>query len=111
MKHFFVYISIIFLSVNASYAQSLNETNIGAIKKQVEAKAKTFCKYVVAIGTSPGQKGAVADDVKLDMIRNQVPGLFYEYYEAPHPFSHFVQSLLEPFCNKDRFQTYTDLIS
>jgi len=79
------FVSVIFLllSVNVSFAQTLNDTNIKAINKQVEAKAKTFCKYVVSVGTSPGQKGAVADDVKLDIIRNQVPGLFYEYSEAP----------------------------
>lgn len=82
MKNF-AFIFFFFLSINSSDAQTLNDANIDAIKKQVEAKAKTFCKYVVAVGTSPGQKGAVSEEVKNDIVRNQVPGLFYEYYEAP----------------------------
>lgn len=75
----FVVLSLLFISI--SYAQTaFNET---AISKQVASKAKTFCQYVVNVGTTPGQVGAVSDAAKNDIIRNRVPGLFWDYYEAP----------------------------
>lgn len=85
MKKVVILITLSVLGVYISFAQSINNANIDAIKikKQVEVKAKTFCKYVVAVGTTVGQAGAVADDAKTDIIRNRVPGLFWDYYEAP----------------------------
>lgn len=61
----------------------INSTNIIAIIKQVNIRAKTFCDYVVAVGTSIGQPGSVSNAQKNDIIRNRVPGLFWDYYEAP----------------------------
>lgn len=83
MKKVVIIITLSVLGVCISFAQSINNANIDAIKKQVENKAKTFCKYVVAVGTTAGQAGAVADDTKTDIIRNRVPGLFWDFYEAP----------------------------
>ena len=83
MKKFVILLAISIWGVCTSSAQSINATNINAIKKQVENKAKTFCNYVVAVGTTAGQTGAVTDEAKTDIIRNRVPGLFWDYYEAP----------------------------
>ena len=81
MKKILSFVVLSLLSICITYAQAVfNET---AISKQVASKAKTFCQYVVNVGTTPGQTGAVSDAVKNDIIRNRVPGLFWDYYEAP----------------------------
>ena len=83
MKRIVLFIVASVLCICMSNAQTLNSTNINAYKVQVENKVKTFCKYVAQVGTSAGQAGAVTDDTKTDIIRNRVPGLFLDYYEAP----------------------------
>lgn len=81
MKKTFFLFSFLVISFIMSYAQS--SENINAIKRQIENKAKVFCNYVVAVGTTAGQSGAVSMAVKNDIINNHVPGLFWDYYEAP----------------------------
>lgn len=76
-------IFLLVMSLSATNAQSLDTTKIDAIGKAVSRLAKTFCSYVVAVGTTPGQVGAVSDDQKDEIIRNRIPGLFWDYYEAP----------------------------
>lgn len=81
MKKILSFVVLSLLSISISYAQAIfNET---AISKQVASKANTFCQYVVNVGTTPGQVGAVSYAKKNDIIRNRVPGLFWNYYEAP----------------------------
>lgn len=83
MKKYVTLIALSVLGVSISFAQSINNINIEAIEKQIESKAMTFCKYVVAVGTTAGQVGAVSDEAKTDIIKNRVPGLFWDYEEAP----------------------------
>lgn len=68
---------------NVVQAQGINEANVNSIIRQVNNRAKTFCEYVVAVGTTQGQPGYVSDRQKDDIIRNRVPGMFWDYYEAP----------------------------
>ena len=74
-------LSIIIIMSISSYiqAQDINSYHLEAINSQVAAKARLFCKYVVAVGSSAGQKGAVPEAQKLDITRNRVPRLFYNY--------------------------------
>ncbi len=83
MKKLLTTIASYLLAINFVYAQSLDGTNMDAVEKAVARLAKTFCGYVVAVGTTPGQTGAVSNDRKNEIIRNSVPGLFWDYYEAP----------------------------
>lgn len=76
-------ICLLVISYSTANAQSLDGANMVTIEKAVARLAKTFCSYVVAVGTSPGQVGAVSDERKLEIIKNSVPSLFWEYYEAP----------------------------
>jgi len=78
-----VSICLLVISFSTANAQSLDGANMDTIGKAVARLAKTFCSYVVAVGTSPGQVGAVSDDQKNEIIRNRIPGLFWDYYEAP----------------------------
>lgn len=83
LKRYLASICLLAISFNATNAQSLEGTNMDAIEKAVACLAKTFCGYVVAVGTTPGQVGAVSDDRKVEIIRDCVPSLFWDYYEAP----------------------------
>lgn len=83
MKKLLTIIASYLFVINVVHAQSLDGTNINAVEKAVARLAKTFCGYVVAVGTTPGQVGAVSDDRKKDIIKKSVPGLFWDYYEAP----------------------------
>lgn len=82
MKTGLIFLSVI-CTANIMLAQGINEANVNTIISQVNSRAKTFCEYVVAVGTTPGQPGAVSESQKSDIIRNRVPGLFWDYYEAP----------------------------
>ncbi len=83
MKKLITTIAFYLFAINLIYAQSLDGTDMDAVEKAVARLAKTFCNYVVAVGTTPGQAGAVSNERKNEIIRNSVPGLFWDYYEAP----------------------------
>lgn len=81
MKKILTTIASYLLAINFVYAQSLDGTNMDAVEKAVARLAKHFCGYVVAVGTTPGQTGAVSNARKNDIISNCVPGLFFNYNE------------------------------
>lgn len=83
IKRNFTSILLLVVSFNVTNAQSLDGTNRDDIEKAVTCLAKTFCGYVVAVGTTPGQTGSVSDDKKVEIIRDSVPSLFWDYFEAP----------------------------
>lgn len=83
MKKLLATIAAYMLAINFVYAQSLDGTNMDAVEKAVARLAKTFCGYVVAVGTTPGQTGAVPNERKNEIIRNSVPGLFWCYDDVP----------------------------
>ena len=83
MKKLLTIIASYLFAINVVHAQSLDGTNMNAVEKAVARLAKTFCGYVVAVGTTPGQAGAVSDDRKKEIMKKSVPGLFWDYYEAP----------------------------
>lgn len=53
--------------------------DVTAFETAIKAKANTLCEYIVAVGTSTGQSGSVSDIKKNNIIRNDVPRLFYNY--------------------------------
>ena len=59
--------------------QDISNCSLDAINSQVAAKARLFCKYVVAVGSSAGQEGDAGEAQKGDIIRNRVPRLFWDY--------------------------------
>ncbi len=63
-------------------AQSVND-NADVFTSEIGRKARLFCKYVIAVGTTPGKKGSVPDAEKNKIIFNRVPGLFWNYFEGP----------------------------
>lgn len=79
MKKIITIVASYLLAINFVYAHSLDGTNMDAVEKAVARLAKTFCGYVVAVGTTPGQAGAVSNEIKNDIINNRVPGLFLDY--------------------------------
>ena len=80
MKKLLYFIAFM-LVVTAINAQELKINDIHAINSALAAQSRLFCKYVVAVGSSSGQKGAANDVQKNDIIRNRVPRLFWNYNE------------------------------
>lgn len=71
-------IMLLMMISGVAHAQDINN-DIQAINAQVQALARLFCKYVVAVGSTPGQPGAVSDAQKAAIINDKVPRLFYQY--------------------------------
>ena len=51
--------------------QDISNNSLDAINSQVAAKARLFCKYVTHVWASAGEKGAVCESQKGDIIRNR----------------------------------------
>ena len=78
-KNYFI-ILCMFIA-HQSFAQGT--IDVTAFEKQISAKAKTLCKYIVAVGTTTGQPGSVGHAEKEIIIKNKVPVLFWNYKEDP----------------------------
>ena len=78
MKKLLLFFTLLACVANNLWAQSVND-NMDAYLAEISRKARLFCKYVVAVGTSPGQNGAVSEKEKNDIINNRVKGLFWNY--------------------------------
>lgn len=73
--------------------------NMQNVNAQVRAKAQTLCQYIVNVGTTAGQPGSVSDSEKDNIVRNRVPGLFWEYNEAP-------RKMITTYANGQRTKTH-----
>lgn len=65
--------------MNVSYGQVLDKTT----KMKINSLAKQFCQYVTMVGTTQGQPGSVSDIKKDEIVKNHVPGIFFNYKEDP----------------------------
>lgn len=57
--------------------------DVDKFKREIDTKANTLCRYIVAVGTSVGQPGSVHNAEKDLIIKNKVPSLFWNYREDP----------------------------
>lgn len=79
MKKFISLFVIVFTCLHI-HAQVLD---INLYKNQIDAKAKTLCKYIEKVGTSSSLPGGVSSQDKDYIIQNKVPQLFWNYRIDP----------------------------
>jgi len=73
--------SLIAYGQTTTATQQLSESEKRVIEKETKRLGDQLCDYIIKVGTTRGQRGAVSDREKNDIIYNRVPGLFYNYDE------------------------------